>query len=69
MDVSYQRQAPEALLRERPGTHCTGGWVGSRDGLDGSGRSHITGVRSPNNMKTEVKIMLFLNIQIYIPLC
>jgi len=21
-------------LRERPGTHCTGGWVGSRAGLD-----------------------------------
>jgi hypothetical protein len=20
--------------RERPGTHCTGGWVGSRAGLD-----------------------------------
>jgi hypothetical protein len=21
--------------RERPGTHCTGGWVGPRSGLDG----------------------------------
>jgi hypothetical protein len=23
------------LPRERPGTHCTGGWVGPRAGLDG----------------------------------
>jgi hypothetical protein len=22
-------------LRERPGTHCTGGWVGTKAGLDG----------------------------------
>ena len=27
---------PAALYpRERPGTHCTGGWVGHRTGLDG----------------------------------
>jgi len=32
--VRGQRYAPAALYpRERPGTHCTGGWVGSRDGL------------------------------------
>ena len=24
--------------RERPGTHCTGGWVGPRAGLDGCGK-------------------------------
>ena len=24
---------------ERPGTHCTGGWVGHRAGLDGCGKS------------------------------
>jgi hypothetical protein len=24
---------------ERPGTHCTGGWVGPRAGLEGSGKS------------------------------
>jgi len=24
---------------ERPGTHCTGGWVGPRAGLDESGKS------------------------------
>jgi len=34
--VSGQRHAPAALYpRERPGTHCTGGWVGPRAGLDG----------------------------------
>jgi len=24
--------------RERPGTHCTGDWVGPRDGLGGCGK-------------------------------
>ena len=24
--------------RERPGTHCKGGWVGPRTGLDGYGK-------------------------------
>jgi len=33
--VSGQQHAPTALYpRERPGTHCTGGWVGPRAGLD-----------------------------------
>jgi len=27
-------------LRERPGTHCTGDWVGPKAGLDGCGKSH-----------------------------
>jgi hypothetical protein len=36
MGVSGQHHAPAALYpRERtPGTHCTGGWVGPRAGLD-----------------------------------
>jgi hypothetical protein len=36
MEVSGQRHAPAALYpRERTtGTHCTGGWVGPRAGLD-----------------------------------
>jgi hypothetical protein len=25
--------------RERPGTHCIGGWVGPRTGLDGCGKT------------------------------
>ena len=33
--VKGQRHAPAALYpRERPGTHCTGGWVGPKAGLD-----------------------------------
>jgi len=36
--------------RERPGTHCTGGWVGPRAGLDGCGKSFPTGFRSPDRL-------------------
>ena len=36
-----QRHVPAALYpRERPSTHCTGGWVGPRAGLDRCGKSH-----------------------------
>jgi hypothetical protein len=39
--VRGQRHVPAALYpRERPGTHCTGGWVGPRAGLDRWGKSH-----------------------------
>jgi len=34
--------------RERPGTHCIGGWVGPRAGLDRCGKSRPTGIRSLN---------------------
>ena len=34
--VGGQRHAPAALPREMPGTHCIGGWVGPRTGLDGA---------------------------------
>ena len=38
--VRYQRHAPAAAYpRERHGTHCTGGWVGLRAGLDRCGKS------------------------------
>jgi len=41
MGVGGQRHAPSALPpRKRPGTHCTGGLVGPRAGLDGCGKSH-----------------------------
>ena len=35
--------------QERPGTHCTGGWVGPRAGLDGCGksRSHRHSIPGP----------------------
>jgi len=35
-----QCHTPATLpLDTRPGTHCTGGWVGPRAGLDGWGKS------------------------------
>ena len=38
--MSGQQHAQAALYpRERPGTHCTGGWVGPRAGLDSCGKS------------------------------
>jgi hypothetical protein len=37
-----------SLSRERPSTHCTGGWVGSRTGLERCGKSRPTGIRSPD---------------------
>jgi hypothetical protein len=40
MEVGGQRHAPAALPPgKRPGTHCTGGWVGPTAGLDGYGKS------------------------------
>ena len=34
--MSGQQHAPAALYpRDRPGTHCTGGWVGPRDDRKG----------------------------------
>jgi hypothetical protein len=39
MEVGGQRHAPAALPRETPGTHCTGGWVVLRPGLDECGKS------------------------------
>ena len=48
--VGGQRHAPAALPPgKRPGTHCIGGLVGPRAGLDGCGKSHLpTGIRSPD---------------------
>ena len=38
--VGGQRHAPAALPRVKtPGTHCTGGWVRPRAGLDRCGKS------------------------------
>jgi hypothetical protein len=34
--------------RERPGTHCIGGWVGRRAGLEGAENLSHTGIRSPD---------------------
>ena len=44
-----QRHSPAAFYpRERPGTHCTGGWVGPRAGLDGCGKSLPHRIRFPD---------------------
>ena len=47
-----QRHAPAALYPwERPGTHCTGGWVGPRAGLDrcGKSRPHRDSIPGPSS--------------------
>ena len=46
--MSGQQHAPAALYpRERPGTHCTGGWVGPRAGLDRRKISSLPGPDRP----------------------
>jgi hypothetical protein len=41
---------PRLLYRwVRPGTHCTGGWVGPRAGLDVCEKSRPTGIRYPDH--------------------
>ena len=40
LEVGGQRHAPAALPPgKRPGTHCTGGWMGPSAGMDGCGQS------------------------------
>jgi hypothetical protein len=43
MGVNGQRHTPAALypVERTPGTHCTGGWVGPRAGLDAEARGKI----------------------------
>ena len=49
MGLDGQCHALAALPRERPGTHCTGGWVGPRCGMDGCGKSRSpTSIWSPD---------------------
>jgi len=46
--VVWSASRPGRLYpRERPGTHCTGGWVGRGAGLNRCGKSRPTGIRSP----------------------
>ena len=54
--VGSQRQAPAGLTPgKRPGTHCIGGWVGPRAGLDGCGKSRPTGIRSPDRPAVAIR--------------
>jgi hypothetical protein len=49
MRVRGQLHSPVALPPgKRPGTHCVGGWVGPRAGLDGCENLALTGIRSPD---------------------
>jgi hypothetical protein len=44
-------------LRESPGTHCAGVWVGPTAGLDGCGKSRPpTGIRSPERLARSVSL-------------
>jgi hypothetical protein len=50
--VSGQQHAPAILYpRERPGTHCTGGWVGPRVGLNRcrKSRPHLDSIPGPSS--------------------
>jgi hypothetical protein len=53
MWVGGQRHAPAALPRKKPGTHCIGGWVGGRPGLDGCGKSHQPPEFDPRTFQAE----------------
>jgi hypothetical protein len=46
----YALAAP--YLQERPGTHCKGGWVGLRAGLDmcGKFRPHRLSISGPSSL-------------------
>jgi hypothetical protein len=45
MGMGGQRHAPADLPRERPGTHCIGGRLGPRAGLDGCENLAPTGIQ------------------------
>jgi hypothetical protein len=47
-EVKGQLHATAALTPgKNPSTHCLGGWVGSRAGLDGCRKSHTMGIHPP----------------------
>jgi hypothetical protein len=52
MEVGGERHAPVTLSPgKRPGTHCIGGWVGPKAGLDGCGKSlpHWDSIPGPSS--------------------
>jgi len=51
MGVGGQRHDPAALPLERPGTHCTGGWMGLRACLDGYGKSRLQSEFDPRTVQ------------------
>jgi hypothetical protein len=56
MEVSGQFHTPAALNpKERaPGTHCIGGWVGPRAGLDAVVKRKIPSPRRESNPRTPI---------------
>jgi len=59
MGVGGQRHVPAALPPgKRSGTHCTGGWVGPRAGLDGCGKSrhHRDSIPRPSSPQRVAKL-------------
>jgi hypothetical protein len=74
--VGGQRHAPAALpLGKRPGTHCVGGWVGPKVGVDGCGKSRPpTGIRSRTvqavaSCYTDSATMVYIQfLSLYMPL-
>ena len=62
--VRGQLHAPAALYpRERPGTHCTGGWVGPRAGLHrcGKSRPHRDSIPGPSRPQPVAIPTILLN--------
>ena len=53
MGVGCQRNRPSRRFTtvKTPGTHCMGGWVGARAGLDGCGKSrrHQDSIPGPSS--------------------
>ena len=49
MEVGGQRRAPGTLPARKTPTHCTGGWVGPRVGLDGCENLAPFGIRSADH--------------------
>ena len=64
MEVGGQRHAPAALPPvKRPGTHCIGGGVGPRAGLDGCGKSRLSPGFDPRTVQ-HVAIMYPIRCEI-----
>ena len=70
--VRSQRHAPAALYpRERPGTHCTGGLVGPRAGLDrfGKSRRHRDSIHGPSSPQPVAIPTTLLGPKVFLVIC
>jgi len=63
MEMGGQRHAPAALPRKRAGTHCIGGWVGTRPVWTGAEIFDPTGIQSPDRpARSNVEIVIGKNV-------